>query len=172
MSTENQDNTLHVIYFQVTDIWRRFCEEHTELLDKTFEEYSLLLKSDVEKLEDVLKEKQEIIKRVNILEEARAESIEKLNLYLREHNQKEVESVTELISVMKQFEEHNGTQHLFRFNELLIDIIEKIQQQNKKNQVFLNKAINSLREIREEAMGVKSYSTYNKKGVSTLRPTR
>ncbi len=172
MTTKNQDKKLHVIYFQVTDIWRRFCEEHTELLDKTFEEYSLLLRSDVEKLEDVLREKQEIIKRVNILEEARAESIKELNLYLKENKQKEVESVSELINVMQQFEEHNETRHLYRFNELLIDIIEKIQQQNKKNQVFLNKAINSLREIREEAMGVKSYSTYNKKGVSTVRPTR
>jgi flagellar biosynthesis/type III secretory pathway chaperone len=70
---------------------------------------------------------------------------------------------------MNFFEKQNNTQHLYRFNALLIDVIEKIQTQNKKNQVFLNKAINSLKEIREEALGVKNYNTYNKKGVS-VRP--
>lgn len=163
---------LQVIYFQVTDIWRRFCEEHTDLLDKTFEEYALLLKSEVDQLEEILKEKQEIIKRISFLDEARSRVITDLNSYLSEHNQKEVESVSELISVMQKFEEKNETRHLFRFNELLIDVIEKIQEQNKKNQLFLNKAINNLREIREEAMGVKSYSTYNKKGFSTAKQTR
>lgn len=169
---ELESQKLQVLYFQVTDIWRRFCEEHTDLLDKTFEEYALLLKSDVEKLEDILKEKQEIIKRISFLEEARSRVITDLNAFLKNHNQKEVESVSELIRVMQKFEELNETRHLFRFNELLIDVIEKIQQQNKKNQLFLNKAINNLREIREEAMGVKSYSTYNQKGFSTAKQTR
>lgn len=166
-----KQNELGVIYFQVTDIWRRFCEEHTLLLDKTFEEYSLLLSSDIEKLEPLLAEKQEIIKKINFLEEARARVITKLNKYLSLNKQKEVDSVSELIEVMRFYEEQNNSKHLYRFNELLIDIIEKIQHQNKKNQVFLNKAINNLREIREEAMGVKNYSTYNKKGHS-VKPMR
>ena len=168
---ESKKNELGVLYFQVTDIWRRFCEEHTDLLDKTFEEYSLLLSSDIDKLESLLAEKQEVIKKINFLEEARTRVIEKLNLFLREHDQKEVESVSELIEVMRFYEEQNNTKHLYRFNELLIDVIEKIQDQNKKNQVFLNKAINNLREIREEAMGVKNYSTYNKQGHS-VKPMR
>ena len=168
---EQRKNELGVIYFQVTDIWRRFCEEHTLLLDKTFEEYSLLLSSDIEKLEAVLAEKQEVIKKINFLEEARTRVIGTLNEYLSRHGQKEVESVSELIEVMRFYEEQNNTKHLFRFNELLIDVIEKIQDQNKKNQVFLNKAINNLREIREEAMGVKNYSTYNKNGLS-VKPMR
>ncbi|MCF8058000.1 MAG: flagellar protein FlgN [Bacteriovoracaceae bacterium] len=164
-------NELHVLYFQVTDIWKRFCENHTELLDKTFEEYALLLSSDIDQLEEVLIQKQEIIKKINFLEAARERVITKLNIYLRDNNQKEVDSVSELIEVMQYFEDQNNTKHLYRFNMLLIDIIEKIQDQNKKNQVFLNKAINNLREIREEAMGVKSYSTYNQKGFS-VKPLR
>ncbi len=165
---EKNDN-LKLIYFQVTDIWKRFCEEHTLLLDKTFEEYSLLLKSDIETLESLLEEKQEIIKRITFLEHARTRCITKLNEFLKTNSQKEVESVSELIEVMQLFEKENNTQHLFRFNQLLIDLIEKIQEQNRKNQVFLNKAINNLKEIREEALGVKNYSTYNQKGVS-VRP--
>lgn len=168
---KNQKNELGVLYFQVTDIWRRFCEEHTLLLDKTFEEYSLLLNSDIEKLEELLAEKQDVIQKISFLEEARSRVINKLNDYLRLHNQKEVESVSELIEVMRFYEDQNNTKHLYRFNELLIDVIEKIQEQNKKNQVFLNKAINNLREIREEAMGVKNYSTYNQKGHS-VKPMR
>lgn len=172
MTIENVNKgELGVLYFQVTDIWRRFCEEHTLLLDKTFEEYALLLSSEVEKLEELLVEKQEVIKKITFLEEARSRVINQLNEYLNINGQKEVESVSELIEVMRFYEEQNNTKHLYRFNELLIDIIEKIQDQNKKNQMFLNKAINNLREIREEAMGVKSYSTYNQKGHST-KPMR
>lgn len=166
---KGSNQTLQMIYFRVTDIWKKFCEEHTILLDKTFEEYSLLLKSDVDALEALLEEKQEVVKRITFLEHARSRCISELNEFLAQNSQKEVESVSELIEVMNIFEKENNTQHLFRFNQLLIDVIEKIQEQNKKNQVFLNKAINNLKEIREEALGVKNYSTYNKKGVS-VRP--
>lgn len=158
---------LHTIYFEVTDIWKRFCEEHTLLLDKTFEEYSYLLSSDIDSIESLLAEKNEVVKRINFLEKARERVITKLNDYLKENGQAEIESVSELISVMSDFEQVNNNRHLYRFNSLLIDIIEKIQAQNKKNQLFLNKAINNLRDIREEALGVKNYSTYNQKGFST-----
>ena len=87
-------------------------------------------------------------------------------MYLEKNNQKVVNNVSELISLMNLFEETNKNYHLKRFNTLLIDIIEKLQDQNK-NQMFLNKAIHNLKEIREEAMGVKNYSTYNKQGVSS-----
>jgi len=161
------NETLQLIYFKVTDVWKRFCEEHTVLLDTTFEEYSLLLASDVDGIEELMVTKNEIISRISSLEKIREDLITELNEYLRDNGQKSVESVSELITVMAQFEEANNAHHLNRFNKLLIDIIEKLQTQNKKNQLFLNKAINSLREIREEALGVKSYSTYNNKGVST-----
>lgn len=165
--TLQPNETLQLIYFRVTDVWKRFCEEHTQLLDTTFEEYSLLLASDVDAIEELMVTKNEIIARINSLENIREELIIELNIYLKDNNQKPVESVSELITVMAQFEEANNAHHLERFNKLLIDIIEKLQTQNKKNQLFLNKAINSLREIREDALGVKSYSTYNNKGVST-----
>ncbi len=160
------DETLQVIYFKVTDIWKRFCEEHTVLLDKTFEEYSLLLASDVDAIDDLMVTKNEIMARINKLEEMREGLISELNIYLQKNNQEPIGSVSELISVLSYYEKQNNAHHLFRFNSLLIDIIEKLQTQNKKNQLFLNKAINSLREIREEALGVKSYSTYNNKGLS------
>ena len=160
------DQKLQLLYFKVTDIWKRFCEEHTDLLDKTFEEYSLLLASDVNAIEELLVSKNDVMKRITFLENARERVIAELNVYLKENGQVPIESVSELISVMGQYEKINNSHHLFRFNSLLIDIIEKLQTQNKKNQLFLNKAINNLREIREDALGVKSYSTYNNKGFS------
>ncbi len=71
---------------------------------------------------------------------------------------------TSLSSAIKR--NQNCLDSLNSEKHLLIDIIEKLQTQNKKNQLFLNKAINNLREIREDALGVKSYSTYNNKGLS------
>jgi flagellar biosynthesis/type III secretory pathway chaperone len=162
----SETKSLHLYYFQITDIWKRFCEEHSELLDKTFEEYSLLLASNIDELEPLLKEKAEIVQRISFLEKARQRCIDELNNYLTEQNVKTIDSVSELIQVMNEYEEHNNEKHLFRFNQLLIDIIEKIKGQNKKNQLFLNRSINNLREIREDALGVKNYNTYNNKGVS------
>jgi flagellar biosynthesis/type III secretory pathway chaperone len=65
---------------------------------------------------------------------------------------------------MKVIENKMQTPHLEKFNSYLIDTIEKIQEQNKKNQIFINKTLLSLKTIREEAMGRKNYSTYNSKG--------
>ena len=158
----SDNQKLEVLYFQVTDVWKRFCEEHTLLLDKTFEEYAVLLGSEIDKLDGLLEEKAEIIARINQLEDIRAGIIKDLSTTLP--NEK-IESVTDLLRVMDVFEKRNNSKHLFRFNALLIDIIEKIQTQNKKNQLFINKAVHSLQTIRDEAMGVtKKYNTYNAQG--------
>lgn len=168
MNNQQQSNhTLQLIYFRVTDVWKHFCEEHTNLLDITFEEYSLLLSSDIDGIEKLMTIKNEIMARISSLENVRERLIEELNIYLNGNKQKSVDSISELISVMSHFEDANNAHHLERFNKLLIDIIEKLQTQNKKNQLFLNKSINSLREIREETLGLKTYSTYNNKGVSS-----
>jgi len=163
---QQSNDSLQLIYFRVTDVWKHFCEEHTKLLDITFEEYSLLLSSDVDGIEELMVSKNEILTKINSFEKMREGLIKELNIYLLSHGQKSVDSISELISVMAQFEEANNARHLERFNKLLIDIIEKLQAQNKKNQLFLNKSINNLREIREETLGFKTYSTYNNKGIS------
>ena len=70
-----------------------------------------------------------------------------------------INKASELLAVMAGFEKENQQNYLQRFNNLLVDIIEKIQQQNHKNQVFINKAIISLQEIRESVSGRK-FKTY------------
>jgi len=160
------DSKLSDIYFRVTDIWKRFCEEHTVLLDLTFEEYSHLLSSDVDELEDVIERKNEVIDRIKHLEVARSQVIKKLNKYFIGNNQKEISNVSHLISFMKKFDIEKKQSHLANFNELLLELITKLKSQNKKNQLFLNKAISSLKNIKNEAYGIKSFSTYGPEGKS------
>ncbi len=160
---EQQKKELY--YFQVTDLWKRLCEEHSNLFDQTCDEYSLLLASDLDNLELKVAEKQETINRVNLLEDLRSSIISRVNKDLNQN----IKHVSDLISYFQTFEENLEHRHLFNFNALLIDIIEKIQAQNKTNQLFINKALGSLKSIREEALGEKSYSTYNSRGSSKSR---
>ncbi len=155
------DDKLAVLYFQVTDLWKRLCEEHNDLFNVTCDEYSLLLSSELDKLEEKLVEKNQIIIRISALEGIRRDVISELNKLLPNQD---IDSVTKLLDVMKNYEVENNQKHLFRFNALLIDIIEKIQAQNKRNQLFINKALVSLKQIRIEATGKKNYSTYTSKG--------
>ena len=152
---------LAIIYFEVTGLWKKLCEEHNELFNITCEEYSLLLRSELSLLEEKLVEKNNIILRINALENIRRDLIKELNVLFPD---KEIDCVSALLEIMKIYEVERKLKHLFRFNALLIDIIEKIQIQNKRNQLFINKALFSLKQIRLEATGKKNFSTYSSKG--------
>lgn len=130
------------------------------------EEYGLLLRSDLETLEVKIEEKKSVIESIKNLESLRRETIAELNNVL---TQQQISNYKDLLVYMDQFELEKNSGHLRRFNSLLIDIIEKIQLQNKRNQIFINKAVTSLRSLREEASGEKSYQTYGKNGVSKSR---
>ena len=150
--------TLEPFYHQAVRLWKCFCIEHTSLLDATFDEYSLLLSSDIESLEKKIADKNKIIEKILLLEKERKELVESL---VKAKGQK-IDNMAELVQILKQYEKNDG--HLEKFNELLIDIIGKIQTQTKKNQLFVNKAISSLNEIRSGVWGEKNYSVYNSKG--------
>ncbi len=157
-------NELSLMYQdEVIDLWRMFCELHSELYNATCREYQLLLNSKVEDLEKELFKKQTIISKIKRVEKRRFELIHNLNSSIAEENK--INNVSELVEYMQSDNvEVKYQTFLNKYNLLLIDIIEKIQAQNKKNQMFLNKAINSLREMREGVSGNKSVSTYNNKG--------
>ena len=156
------------LYFQVTSVWKQFCEEHNELFNLTCDEYSLLLQSELELLEEKIEEKNECIKRIGTLELVRRDLIKELNELFPEKN---IDSVSALLAVMSEYEVESNQKHLFRFNALLIDIIEKIQAQNKRNQLFINKALHSLQQIRLEATGKKNFSTYSSRGSAVSTST-
>ena len=160
-----ESNSKSIFYFQITDVWKRHCELHSELFDLTCDEYSLLLKSDLDNLEKKIIEKNHIISIIAENEIIRNEVITKMNTL----SEKKINSISDVINYFSDFEPEKKDKHLYRFNELLIDIISKIQDQNKKNQIFINKAINSLRVIREDATGKTTVNTYNSSGKTQSR---
>ena len=154
-------NTLEPLYHQAVQLWKKFCIEHTALLDATFDEYSFLLNNDIDSLEKKIVEKSKIIEKIYSLESERQKLVDSVS----ELRDEKIEKMADFVKILKQYEKDEGDGgHLERFNNLLIDIIEKIREQNKKNQLFVNKAISSLNEIRNGIMGEKIYSTYNSKG--------
>ncbi|MFW5887265.1 MAG: flagellar protein FlgN [Bacteriovoracia bacterium] len=163
LRTDN-NNPLNNYYRQVVNIWEKFCKLHSKLYEKTCDEYMCLLSSDIEKLQDVLAQKEETIEQIKIIENRRQNVIN--NLKQPSNGNYKIEKVSDLLGIMKKFEDSQGEQVLQKYNLLLIDIIEKIQEQNKQNQIFLNKAIMSLQEIKDSFRGQKKYSTYTAAGTT------
>jgi flagellar biosynthesis/type III secretory pathway chaperone len=153
------------LYYQrVLSVWEGFCQLHKELYDLSCEEYLTLLASDVDKLEAMLPLKEEIIGKISELETERGELIGQLNS--RKLFETPIERAADLLSAFSDLEKSAAIPALRNLNSLLIDIVQKIQEQNKKNQLFLNKAMLSLREIKQGFTGKKSFTTYGADGMT------
>ncbi|MBL7664172.1 MAG: flagellar export chaperone FlgN [Bacteriovoracaceae bacterium] len=151
-------------YDRLIHLWRTFCELHTLLYDLTCEEYANLLASDFDALEQTVKHKEQLLIQIGNIEEER-------KLFIAEINQErifenEILNIHDLIECLKQFELEKSGQHLSKFNLLLVDIIERIQAQNKKNQIFLNRAMQNLKDIKNTFSGKKNYQTYTAHGTT------
>jgi flagellar biosynthesis/type III secretory pathway chaperone len=151
-------------YLSVLSVWEAFCQLHKELYDLSCEEYLTLLASDIDKLESMLPIKEEIIAKIGELENERAELIEKLNSSGVFANK--ITKASDLLKAFSDIDADNGIPALRNLNSLLIDIVQKIQEQNKKNQVFLNKAMRSLRELQQGFTGKKTFTTYGADGMT------
>ena len=149
-------------YRETINIWDSFCSLHSILFEKTCDEYMALLASDIDKVQEILQEKEKVVSQIQVLESKRSNLIDELNSEL----DNKIKTASDLILTMKKFESKNSSDLLNRLNLLLIDIIEKIQDQNKKNQLFLNKAILSLKEMRLNLASEKRYDTYTAKGTA------
>lgn len=153
------------LYYQRTLIvWEGFCELHKELFDLTCDEYLTLLASDIDKLEEMLPLKEEIISKIGELEKDRSALIEELNdsgVFAQP-----IFKAGDLLTAFADIEKKSAIPALKNLNSLLIDIVEKIQEQNKKNQVFLNKSLLSLKEIKQGFTGKKAYTTYGADGLT------
>jgi flagellar biosynthesis/type III secretory pathway chaperone len=153
-----------LFYQQALGVWEGFCQLHKELYDLTCEEYLTLLESDVDKLEAMLPTKEEIILRINELELERTQLISEINK--RKLFPDEITKAGDLLAAFADLDSKAPIAALKNLNSLLIDIIQKIQEQNKKNQMFLNKAMLSLREIKQGFTGKKTYTTYGADGMT------
>jgi flagellar biosynthesis/type III secretory pathway chaperone len=151
-------------YHNVVTIWEGFCRLHKDLYDLTCEEYLTLLESDIDKIETMMPLKEEIISKINELEKERANLIDRLNDSGLAATP--IRRAGDLLVAFAEIDKAAGIPALQNLNSLLIDIVTRIQEQNKKNQVFLNKALISIREIKQGFSGKKTFSTYGADGMT------
>ena len=162
MIMKNLDTSIDLETYQhAVAIWREFCDLHFNLFEITAAEYSCLLSSDIENLEITTLEKNKIIAAIDLADAKRQSFI--LNLQLQ-YGLSNIATVSDLIVFLEKTAPEPLVRNFVGFNSLLKDLIEKIKEQNKKNQIFLNKAIYHLQELRESTTGKKTVHTYNSKG--------
>lgn len=149
-------------YFQITGIWQQLCEEHALLFNLTCDEYLLLLDSDLDALETIIEEKNIVIKRIAELEKIRRNFLDQLNNKLGDKDK--INSHNDLLNFVGKSSIEKEQKHFNRFNTLLTNIILKIKKQNKRNQIFLRKAMISLSDWKKEAFGEKNFQIYTASG--------
>jgi len=152
---------------ELVDIWQNFCESHTKLYDLTCDEYMHLLESDIDLLETALEEKNALLESISTLDNKRTELLEELSVL----SGSKYETLTSFVDELRAADNNVDAKQLESLNSLLLDIILKIQDQNKKNQLFLNKAIHSLQDLRQSFSGKKSYKTYGADGATKATVT-
>lgn len=157
---QNQTDLIKLYYFRFTSLWKNFCELHQDLLDQAVAEYNCLLSGDMEGLEEKLTEKTKILSDIKQADTERNKIIRDLSTIVNKRWEK-IYEVIEYFSANMESE----SRHLGDYNDLLIELIEKIQAQNKRNQIFLNKALINIKNLRKDfSLNKTSAETYNKQG--------
>lgn len=160
-----QSLILNLQFQEIINLWKEFCSLHTELYEQTCEEYKYMISSDIELLEKTVDEKKLLIESINELDLQRQLLLAQINDSIKDN---EINKASDLISYMKKNELTNFSEQLDGYNSLLISIVEKIQDQNKTNQIFLNRAIISLQELKQNFQGKKTFKTYNFRGTTDI----
>lgn len=161
MNQNEFDVNLKII--RLREMWHNFCELHTELYEVTCDEYMHLLSSEIDELENDIDNKNFTIQKINGLELER----NLIGQEIAHHFQQEkTQKLSELLNLLKANGHEKVATEIEKLNLVLLDIVEKIQEQNKKNQVFLNKAILSLRELKNSFSGKTTYNTYSANGMT------
>ena len=155
----NLELNLKVNYLRT--LWKEFCEAHTKLYEVTCDEYLHLMSSDMDELEISVESKGKIIELIDNLDRHRKETIKDISGML---NIEVPKNISELLS--NNDIDPMAKEEVEKLNLVLLDIIEKIIDQNKKNQFFLNKAIHSLKELKDSFSGKTNYNTYSAAGVA------
>jgi flagellar biosynthesis/type III secretory pathway chaperone len=160
--TSNKDELLKLRFDQFCNIWQSLCQLHTDLFDLSCDEYVHLLASNIEGLDETVVQKNELLEKIDALDLERSLLLEKLNK--EELLDSPVDKASVLIKEFFTKKEIIKADQLEKLNLLLIDIIENIQKQNKKNQLFLNKAMMSLNDLKDSFTGQKTITTYGPQG--------
>lgn len=140
--------------------WKELCEGHARLFQHTVEEYSILLKNDIASLEKKLKEKVKTIKDISHIDKQR-----KLNISLIKNKDVIITNFNSFIKAIENSPYKELAEDIKSYNIILLELIKKIQEQNKKNQLFLKKAMIFINNLQNDFKGIKENETiYTKKG--------
>jgi flagellar biosynthesis/type III secretory pathway chaperone len=159
-------NEFHIFYLKISNVLRQFCILHSNLLDATITEYDFLLESEIDGVDEISQLKEEIVQMIHLTDEQR-----KTVLYEAFESglfDKPVEGLGDLEILLIPYEKDNDITFFSEFSELLIKIIDNLKNQNKKNQIYLHKALESLQDLRSNMTGRTSSKIYNPKGVTAL----
>ncbi|MAW06948.1 MAG: hypothetical protein CME61_01555 [Halobacteriovoraceae bacterium] len=148
-------------YRTVINLWQSLCGLHQELYEVTCEEYHSLLASSIEETNKILNHKKEVMNKITLEEEKRKKLV---NEVLGPEKLSSNTKFSDLKEHFNQFEIEKVGNHLNNFNLILINTINKIKEQNKKNQLFINRAIHSLEGLNIPKGENKQLSIYNNKG--------
>ena len=150
------------LFKELVLIWEKFCKLHHRLYDITCREYQLLLASRIDAIDENIKDKVSIINEIKGAEIKRREFVDQLSTVAgcRIGSSRELLSYVE--NNLQEYREEG--QLLKKYNKILVETIENIQFQNKKNQTFINKAMHNLRNIREGVLGQSGLGIYDARG--------
>ena len=159
-----KDQALKIYHGRALEVWEQFCRLHHDLYELTCDEYQALLSGEIDQLEDLITRKQVIVDQVSHWEMIRSQLIEEMNS--SQYLDSTIKSASDLILVLKPVEAELTIAALQNLNDLLIDVISRIQAQNKKNQLFLHRAMQSLNEMKDGFSGKKQFTTYGANGMT------
>ena len=142
------------------EIWHAYCELHTKLYELTCEEYRLLLDSNLEELEKALDVKNDLIIEISVTNQTRLDLISDI---FPDETIPKANDLCEKLIILGYPDQAKAVQ---KYNLLLLDIIENIQKQNKRNQFFLNKAIISLNNLRNSFDKKNNVKIYGRNGAA------
>ncbi len=159
-----RDEALRLYHLQAVEVWENFCRLHRDLYERTCDEYHALLSGEVEAVEELVSRKELVIADISEWERRRAALIAEMNR--ASVTVAPITNIKGLLTALAPAEAALPAPALNNLNGLLIDIISRTQEQNRKNQQFLNRALLSLKEIREGFSGKKQYTSYGADGMT------
>jgi len=151
-------------YHDFVNTWKILSELHLQLLDLTSKEYLHLLSNEFEQLESLIIQKELIINQINQIDLKKSQLILQIALETGCSSEElnTFKSTKKLLYKICNIDEKNNPEEVLeKYNILLLEIISKIQIQNKKNRLYLNKALFQLTSLQSELIGKQKNSTYN-----------
>jgi len=151
------------LYFEFVDLWKSLCDIHNQLYLITCEEYLALLNSNIDRVNSLLEEKEQLMKLIDDLESHRFKLVINVSeiANVPATNFSKFRTIYDFLLNELNLKEENP---LIKYHKLMVELIEKTQDQNKKNRIFLNKALLSIQELRNELNGTTKVNNYSRTG--------